>query len=124
MDTKKARNLDQERATFAWKKVLEVKKGLEGKYEKYVNLSKSAPALVMNNGLMQALAFFQGKQEEHKSLCSHVCEWVGKQIFKLERSGFNTLMEKLHEANPQDYRRATEEALALLRWIRQFASAL
>ena len=33
-------------------------------------------------------------------------------------------MTALHQAEPMVYRQATEEVLALLRWIRQFAPAV
>ena len=34
------------------------------------------------------------------------------------------MMEDLLRAQPDQYRRATDEALLILRWIRQFAAAL
>lgn len=43
-------NLEQQRAAYAWNCV-------QNCSSDYVNLAKSAPALVMGNGLMQTLAF-------------------------------------------------------------------
>ncbi len=48
------KTLDQIRAEYAWKCV-------QGVDDKYKNLAKGLPALVMSNGLMQTLAFLQGK---------------------------------------------------------------
>lgn len=118
----------QRRAAFAWGKV-------QGCGEKYANLAKAAPALVMNNGLMQTLAFFQAKEEHHRRLSRHICEWLvatfaGQDGFPAqagvapEDQLFNQVMQALTQAKPDLYRRATEEALSLLRWIRQFASAV
>ena len=52
--------LDQQRARDAWEK----SGAGVGKFGKeYVNLSKSLPALVMNTGLMQVMAFLHQKGE-------------------------------------------------------------
>lgn len=57
-DTRKSRpSLDQQRAAYAWQCV----QGCNSRNDDYTNLAKAAPALIMNNGLMQALAFYQDK---------------------------------------------------------------
>ena len=113
-------DLDQQRAARAWKDVQ------ENLTSDYVNLAKSAPALIMGNGLMQTLAFYESKgKKHHKDLSRHVCDWLAEKGFSINgQKGFPHVMEGLHGSASVDYRRATEEALALLRWIRQFASAL
>ncbi len=123
-------NLDQRRAAYAWEKV-------QGCSKEYENLAKSAPALIMNNGLMQILAFFETKAKSKKSkdyykqFNEHICEWLGKQFqhideFPKNKGEFNfkAIMTALYQSEPLVYRQATEEALALLRWIRQFAPAV
>ncbi len=127
-------NLDHARAAYAWKCVNE---GVNnGNLEKYANLAKGAPALIMNNGLMQTLAFYKskepqdGKRDHHAYLGKHIRGWLAKLPglgFRPEagdRAGFKNAMETLCKMEPSTYRRATTEALALLRWIRQFAAAV
>jgi CRISPR-associated protein Cmr5 len=86
----------------------------------------------MGNGLMQTLAFFTSKGKPyHLRLCEDICEWLTER-FKIppENSGrrnlgsFGAVMAFLHASEPVQYRRATDEAMELLRWIRQFASAV
>jgi CRISPR-associated protein Cmr5 len=119
------RDREQERAAFAWDKAK-----AHSQDKEYANLAKSAPALIMSNGLMQTLAFFEAKAKSkphHKALSEHICAWLAEQGFsKDKKDDFRNVMEGLHgrESSSVKYRRATEEALALLRWIRQFASAL
>jgi len=117
------RDREQERAAFAWKKAM-----AHSQDKEYANLAKSAPALIMNNGLMQTLAFYESKgKPHHKALSEHICAWLAEQGFsKDKKKEFRDVMEGLHgkESSSVKYRRATEETLALLRWIRQFASAL
>jgi CRISPR-associated protein Cmr5 len=109
--------LEQARAKFAWDSV-------QGCSEAYVRHAKGAPALIMNNGLMQALAFFHEKG--HHELEGHLRTWLAVRVAELQGAdSFHLLMNKLlNVKNPESYRQATEEALLLLRWIRQFAAAL
>jgi CRISPR-associated protein Cmr5 len=125
-DDKKVGNLDQQRAAYAWQCV----QGCNGDY---ANLAKAAPALIMTNGLMQTLAYYQEKgknyqekgKNHHLALSKHLREWL-KCRFKqqINDSDFSAIMQALfNTADASFYRQTTEESLALLRWIRQFAAA-
>jgi CRISPR-associated protein Cmr5 len=110
-------SLEQQRAKFAWERV-------QGCSKDYTNLAKAAPALIMNNGLMQALAFYQSKgKDQHLDLNRHLCEWLYKRGIT-QQADFAGVMTALHGADAMTFRRATEETLALLKWIRQFAAAV
>ena len=112
-------SLDQKRAAYTWQCV----QGCNGDY---INLAKAAPALIMNSGLMQALAFYQSKgKPHHLALNKHIREWL-KARFPKQFAGDNytEIMQGLFGCeDPHFYQQATDEALALLRWIRQFAAA-
>lgn len=119
-------SLDQKRARFAWEKV-------QGQNDKYVKLAKGAPALIMQSGLMPVLAFYRGKGEpQHRALLAHLCEWLHRQFApRISNDQFPTVMKVLMGDAQGDaaeharlYQYATQEALALLRWIRQFAAAV
>ncbi len=132
-------NLDQKRAAFAWKSVeaakLKIEKHNEDHknskdYKDYKNLAKGAPAMIMNNGLMQTLAFFRSKGKDHKGegkwdhhdlLLNNLIVWLHKQCAYPE--SYKQLMEKLFDEKSSNYRRATEESMHLLRWLRQFADS-
>lgn len=126
------RNIDQERAAYAWGCVQNIPE--KNILEKYTNLAKGAPALIMTSGLMQTLAFHaeKGKKETaHALLVTHICEWL-KQRFvgRIIDADFSTVMRALMGTgeNPVEesrfYQQATEETLELLRWLRQFAPAV
>lgn len=110
--------LEQQRAAYAWEKVQHCTSD-------YKNLAKGAPALIMNNGLMQALAFYESEKskEHHRTLCRHLYEWL-RQRSIIRDASFSGAMAELHQADSATYRHANEEALALLKWIRQFAAAV
>lgn len=74
MTTKSAPTLEQQRAQFAWDCARE---GSTRSGDEYRNLAKAAPAFIMNNGLMQTLAFYQDKDKtHHKMLAEHLRRWV------------------------------------------------
>ncbi len=111
-------SLDQQRAAYAWKKV-------QGYDSDYTKLAKGAPALIMNNGLMQTLAYYEDKgKKHHLALNQHLIDWLACYLTGKENVTvpFNLMMDSLQKTNSQKYRKATEETLALLRWIRQFAA--
>jgi len=119
-------SLDQKRARFAWEKV-------PRSDSEYTNLAKGAPALIMQSGLMPVLAFYneKRKQPHHGALLEHICLWLQERFpTQIPRSTFEEVMKALmgnSQSNAaehaQFYRMATEEALSILRWIRQFAAA-
>jgi CRISPR-associated protein Cmr5 len=117
-------NLEQARAEFAWNKI----QALGYDLEEYRKLVKAAPALLMSNGLMQTLAYYQSRKDENndpaKKLVSHIREWLTKQDKVEPCNNFSELMKNLYEfKDPRHYMQATEEALEILRWIRQLADA-
>jgi CRISPR-associated protein Cmr5 len=119
-------SLDQKRARFAWQAV-------RNQGEKYEKLAKGLPALIMQSGLMPVLAFLNEKGEKHHSaLRDNLCKWLQSRFpQRIGSANFSDVMTALmgnHEGDPaghaQFYRMATEEVLAILRWIRQFAAAV
>lgn len=125
--------LDQKRAEFAWEKVEAAAQA--HLIVDYTKLAKSAPALIMGSGLMQTLAFLQAKDKpQHQALMVALCHWLGRNLggtpvnaherFPPEPAAdYSTVMAALWHGPTNLYLRATDESLALLRWIRQFADA-
>lgn len=119
--------LDQKRAAFAWEKARNCP-------EEYRNLAKAAPALIMANGLMPSLAFWQSAGSENskrgkagKTFCNDLLEWVKNrfathEVFSPMPRDFKSAMDALHaKADSAFYMQATDEALEFLKWLRQFA---
>ncbi len=111
------RSIEQERAEHAWKCALDTKVNKE-----YVNLAKGLPALVMNSGLLQVMAFLEDKgKEHHKLLGSHLRGWLAGR-FKIE-SDFAPFMAKAMQFDSPRFQALTEEAFAWLKWLRLMAAA-
>lgn len=116
--------LEQQRAQNAWM-VCE-------KYTKeHVNFAKGLPALIMNSGLMQVLAFCHEKGKKEKSrhieeVATHLRNWLTSRFPKVfvKGSGFADFMQALmKDASPADYQAINAEAFAWLKWLRQMAAA-
>jgi CRISPR-associated protein Cmr5 len=114
--------LEQQRAQDAWNQCV--------KYEKeHVNIAKGLPALIMNSGLMQLLAFCHEKGKKEKGLpyeqvATHLRTWLNLRFNGVARDpGFESFMQSMLEATPTYYQSVTTEAYAWLRWMRQMASA-
>ena len=125
--------MEQQRASFAW---AASERGIGAAADKYTKLAKGAPALIMGSGLMQTLAFLRDKGEaQHQQLLQNLLDWLvqrfdGEETLhaqhpfpRSKQAHFEPLMQALFNARPQQYQRATEEALMILRWIRQLAAA-
>lgn len=120
--------LDQQRAAFAWKAVTDAKKALPD-FKDFKNLAKGAPALIMGNGLMPALAFYESRgKNPAKALNSAISAWlvlryVSDASIKPLPKSYSELMDRLLGAPSSFYMAATDETLSMLRWLRQFADA-
>jgi len=115
---------EQERAKKAWDLVNETPKTV---IDKYASLAKSAPVMILTNGLGQTLAFFisKGKSKQYSLMYEHLNAWLSDNVVwsKNEDIDDNLIERVIHEKS-QGYRMATEEALAFLAWVKRFAAAL
>jgi CRISPR-associated protein Cmr5 len=109
--------LEQQRAQDTWEKSA-------GYAKEHVNIAKGLPALIMNSGLMQVLAFAHEKGDKHEVVAAQLRVWLAKRfpgILKEDR--FEPFMAALMKAGPQDYQAINAEAFAWLKWLRQIAAA-
>ena len=113
--------LEQQRALDAWTKS---RHGIEKHDKDYVNLAKRLPALIMNSGLMQVMAFLHQKGDsQHDMIASHLREWLHQRYGNDAPKDFERFMTAMLNANPRTYQSITAEAFAWLKWLRQMAAA-
>ena len=114
-----AQTLEQLRAQDAWEKCADYSR-------EHVNIAKGLPALIMNSGLMQVLAFCQGKEGKHDRVATDLRTWLVSRIYKgqvKQDPGFDAFMQFLMKSGPQEYQAINAEAFAWLKWLRQMAAA-
>jgi CRISPR-associated protein Cmr5 len=119
LEQKRAQTLEQKRAQFAWERA---KEGIQQYGKDYVNDAKGLPALIMNSGLMQVMAFLHEKGGRHETLGQHLRNWLNGRY--QTPADFNGFMKELLTAEPRRFQDITAEALAWLKWLRQIAPAL
>lgn len=114
--------LEQQRAQNAWE--------ASADYDKdRVNTAKGLPALIMNSGLMQVLAFCHEKGQKENYRCyedvaTHLRTWLSQRFPQvLAKPEFSDFIQALMKASPQDYQAINAEAFAWLKWLRQMAAA-
>lgn len=110
--------LEQQRAGNAWMVCANYSK------EK-VNAAKALPALIMNSGLMQVLAFCHEKGKAQADVANDLRAWLTRrfpQTFK-EGADFPEFMQALMHTSPTTYQAVNAEAFAWLKWLRQMAAA-
>lgn len=124
--------LDQKRAALAWTYACD---GMKQHVKEYKGLAKGAPALIMNSGLMSVLAFYNGKGSDENGrttrdkpaglLLVHLMKGLSERLaFSPQPHDFASFMTHLQRQSSGDYVRSTDEALQLLKWIRQFVDAV
>jgi CRISPR-associated protein Cmr5 len=117
--------LDQKRAEHAWQKAREAKEALRNDkklYKLYVSDAKGLPALIMNSGLMQVMAFLEEKGDRHQLLGKQLRDWLHQQCHT--QMGFREFMEELMKADSARFQAITAEAFAWLKWLKLVAAAL
>jgi CRISPR-associated protein Cmr5 len=115
--------LDQQRAADAWRCAQ-----AQSQSNEYVNLAKGLPALIMNSGLLQVMAFLQEKgSKESQRHCSIVGSdmraWLRRRFPEVPED-FTGFMRALMNADSSKFQAITAESLAWLRWLRQLAAAI
>ena len=125
--------LDQKRAQFSWQSVVSVRKAQSGTFDTYKNMAKGAPALIMGNGLMPALAYWNSRTGSNtdagKAISDDVLRWLSERYngnpgWTPTPRNFSQAMELLFKAKDGFYMQATDETLAMLKWLRQFAASV
>ncbi len=113
--------LEQERAKYALKVVTGFKSSNAGKYS---TLIKKLPAMILNNGLGQALAFLLADDKgERKEPSWHLYKCLQKWIIAEQHIYTGNLIDSLMNEDRAKYMHAQHETLKLLTWMKKFADA-
>ena len=116
------RELERDRAKFAYNRVEEVAEDRSVKHSEYKSYCKKIPSLIQTNGLSATFAFMNSKGGTYKTIYNQVDSWL---IDRYKGDGDldneQELMKKLLTLESTKYRKVTIEILALFNWLRRFA---
>lgn len=128
-------DLDRQRADDALQKVRALQNGDDDAYGNYVSFVKALPAVILQNGLGQALATElassgtdNATKKGHKFLFAHVNQWLGRDNetapFPAACDAQTGILQALMSGEQKQYLLAQHEALAYVSWLKKFAVAL
>lgn len=121
MNDSSIRGVEQGRAKFAYDQVKDVAVNAnpEDLKKKYKSGAKKLPVLIKTNGLAQALAYIQNR-DNYPRLYGQIASWLRTK--GLIEGG--DLVDQVVDMESNEYRRITTETLALLNWVRRFVDGL
>lgn len=125
--TPNVQTMDQQRAAFALQTIEDFLKQDKTRQTELRRYIIQIPALIHMNGLGQALAFYRmkGRDSSHELIYQLLGKWLCQD--KTGRVFDGTEPDLLKAITSSDYRcymAAQNEALALLEWLKKFATAL
>lgn len=114
----KMRNIQNERAKYAYDKVCDIK----SEQKEFNTLARSTPAKIQMAGLGVTIAFLYSKQGGvHKSLYDIVEGWLQNQDIIGKK---DELMKAITESSTGKYQTMTVEVQQLLMWVKRFAEGM
>jgi CRISPR-associated protein Cmr5 len=97
----------------------------------YKSIVVKAPALLKANGLVPTIAFLFSKQHSssgaaHKLLCSQIARWLSIKgiVILAPESNCGQFVKILVKMTCVEVRRATNETIAYLNWLKRFAEGM
>ena len=118
------RTLGQKRAEFALNSLQKLPDALR---EDFKTFTAGLPALILQNGFGQALAFLKAKangQDKHQYSFSIIVNWlVNRNILTPEDNNDVGYLEQISTMDQQEYLQAQKETLAMLEWLKRYANA-
>lgn len=122
-----ARPSELNRAARALVNVNSIKTKTKPLQEKYSSYVKSAPSMILINGLGQSLAFWKTKADHNGSDDNRAYAYMLDHI-ELNYQQANGISSKLFDdviqrMDSDQYRRATNETMDFLKWLKKFATS-
>jgi len=122
-----SRSLAQQRSAFALEQVGQPK----GDRNSFGKLVSGLPAMILQNGFGQTLAFLLAKGtgdgkikegDKHIEAFDIMQSWLVERGI-LKAANRRSTLKTVSEISQADYLHAQEEALALLEWVKRYANA-
>ncbi len=124
------RTMAQKRAEYALERVIQATKNLsKEERDKFASFVSGAPAMILQNGFGQTLAFWLTKGPgKYLALFDIVVKWLSFKDKDINnsfatRTDGHGFMEELSAMQQRQYLAVQNEALALLEWVKRFAHA-
>ena len=128
------KNIDQERAKYAYVKVKGVVENYSDLKEKYSSKAVNFPSMILTNGLPQALLFlFSNENADDKSyriLLSHIRDWFADssadqlRLYTCSTPTNEAFVAHVIEMDAPTLRLITTETISVANWLKRFAEGM
>lgn len=114
------RTLGQQRADYCLEKLKELKCD-RGEFKA---LTAGLPAMIIQNGFGQTLAFLQAKgQDKHIAAFNIIARWLAKRNLITNAQQPIGILKQISFMEQTKYLQAQKETLAMLEWLKRYANA-
>jgi CRISPR-associated protein Cmr5 len=114
------RTLGQQRAQFC----LEQLKDLPCSREDFKPFTAGLPAMILQNGFAQTLAFLAAKgTDKHNTGFSIIKSWLVRRNIVEDLPGNVDFLRNISRMDQKKYLHAQRETLAMLEWLKRYANA-
>lgn len=115
------RTLGQQRAQFCLEQLEAVPAALR---EEFKPFSAGLPAMILQNGFGQSLAFLQAKgKDKHKQGFSIITSWLVQCKIVSDAPRDVEILMQISSMDQKNYLHAQKETLAMLEWLKRYANA-
>jgi CRISPR-associated protein Cmr5 len=115
------RTLGQQRAQFCLEKLEAIPASLR---EDFKPFSAGLPAMILQNGFGQTLAFLQAKgKDKHKQGFSIIKSWLVERNIVNDAQQDVAILQQISSMDQKKYLHAQKETLAMLEWLKRYANA-
>lgn len=119
------RTQGQQRAEFCLGKLEELSGDIR---EDFKSFTAGLPALILQNGFGQALAFLKAKAknngpDKHQEAFSIIVSWLVDRGILSAGNNDADYLKQLSNMDQKQYLRAQKETLAMLEWLKRYANA-
>jgi CRISPR-associated protein Cmr5 len=129
-----SKNIDQERAKYAYGKVKDMVENCSDLKEKYSAKAVNFPAMILTNGLLQALLFlFSNENADDKSyhmLLSHVRGWFADssatelRLYTCSAPTNEAFVAHVLGVDASTLRLIASETIFVANWLKRFAEGM
>jgi len=117
------RTLGQKRAEFCLDMLQSLPANIRDDFKPF---TAGLPALILQNGFGQALAFLKAKangQDKHHHSFKIITAWLVKMNILNQENNDVDYLRQLSTMDQQAYLHAQKETLAMLEWLKRYANA-
>ncbi len=116
-----SRTLGQQRAAYSLEQLEQLDNKIRSDFKP---LSAGLPAMILQNGFGQTLAFLQAKgKDKHLAAFRIIAGWLVDRKLLSPADKLSEMLKQISNMEQDRYLQAQKETLAMLEWLKRYANA-